>query len=108
MLGQMVRALAYQSARPLEKMLWSPAHYAFRAATIWKYPAAEEVCRPNGPTVDDLRGMSEREQLFLTDAYFHDTAVTFLKQVGGRRWEKLFGQYWDAQVEHESKQRRLA
>lgn len=99
MLGQMARSLSHQSSQPLSALGWSPAHYAFRAATIWKYPADENAASASVLSVEKVVALERRWQ---EDSLFRHFLGVFLTQVGSPQWETTFGVYWD---EFEKKQK---
>jgi hypothetical protein len=100
MIGQMVRSLAHGSDRPLTACNWSPAHYAFRKATIWKYPAIEPK-----DNAEALQRALKSERLLETDPFFKHMVAVFLTQIGSRAWERTFGVHWN---EHETRERKTA
>jgi len=93
MLGQMVGSLANQRCAELKDLHWSPAHYAFRKATIGAYP---RVCMK--PEAHFLCGEEIKK-----DPAFMGLMRLFLTQVGSPKWEKMFGTAWDELNEEKEK-----
>ena len=99
MWGQMIRAFSHGSGQPLRFAEWSPAHYAFRKATMWKYPAIET---DPADKLAELEDIVKREAMMATDPYFAHMVRTFLKEVGSRAWEGTFGVHWNEYEERKS------
>lgn len=96
MIGQMIRSLSHNTEAPLGNSAWSPAHYAFRKATIDRYPAPLHY-------TFNAEALIRSEHLAQTDPYFREMLRLFLFKVGTKRWEKTFGRFWDEKEEaHET------
>lgn len=89
MLGQMGHALVTRSAWPLAASSWAPAHHAFRAATIDRWPPVEG---------DDMARMIATHER-MRDERLIATIRWFLNDIGKPLWNKEFRGHWDSWVD---------